>query len=437
METFRFPTQPWLTDVEQEELCDGLIRFGLIKWDNKRSLPLKSGGKTDVYINLRDARNNPEAIVFITRFFSNPLRRLGIDRFVEVPDSVSCFAGPLSIAIKIPYLTIREQAKEGRVAKASVIGSARYGEKACLLDDVITDGASKIVPYQECVKMGLRGLPLVVLVDRQQGWEKKFKEAGINMSVWPAMTLHDVRKYLINHGLMERCAKDVEDKNPIIVGLDGKDWKEILPIIDQLRTTGCILKVNDLMFDEGFRNVIPDLSVYGRVMADLKGHDIENTLENITNRLKKNPPWAVTVHGSGGREMIKKAVEILKGTGTKVLVVTVLTSLDSSMSEEIFCRSRLEEVKKLAEIGNEAGADGFVCSVEETQMLREKYPDKLLVVPGVRSEGVDKNDQKVVGTPVAVIESGANHIVMGRQILRAPDPVAEVLRLLKEELKVT
>jgi orotidine-5'-phosphate decarboxylase len=436
MNTFRFPQEPWLTRTEQEELCEGLIHFGLLKWDNKRSLPLKSGGKTDVYINLRDARNNPEAIEFITRFFSNPLLRLGFDRFVEVPDSVSCFAGPLSLRTGIPYLTIREQAKEGRVAKSNVIGSAPYGATACIIDDVITDGASKVVPYKECKKMGLRGLPLVVLVDRQQGWEKNFKDAGLDISVWPAMTLHDVRRYLIEHGIMERCDKDVENKNPIIVALDGKNWKDILPIADQLRTTGCIFKVNDLMFEKGFENIIPNLSVYGRVMADLKGHDIPNTLKNTAERLKKYSPWAVTVHGSGGEEMIKTVVETFRGTGIKVLVVTVLTSIDKKSSKEIYLRLPSEEVNQLAFIGDRAGADGFVCSPEEVKILREKYNDKLLVVPGIRSEGVDKNDQKRTGTPKGAIDNGAKHLVMGRQILGAVDPVAEVQRLLKEELNI-
>ncbi|MGC9610847.1 MAG: orotidine-5'-phosphate decarboxylase [Minisyncoccia bacterium] len=438
METHRllFSDQPWLTNIEQKELCDGLVHFGLIKFDNKRSLPLKSGGKTDVYINLRDARNDPKAISFITRFFSNPLRRLNVDRFVEVPDSVSCFAAPLSIETGIPYLTIREQSKEGRVSKANVIGSVRYGERVCILDDVITDGASKVIPYQECRKMGLRDIPLVVLVDRQQGWKKKFGELGIGMPVWPGMTLHDVRKHLIVSGVMERCSKDIEDKNPIIVALDGKDWEEILPIVDQLRTTGCIFKVNDLLFDEGFKNLIPDLSVYGRVMADLKGHDIPNTLKNISERLKKNPPWAVTVHGTGGKEMIQAVVETLKGTGTKVLVVTVLTSIDEATSEEIYSRAPIVEVRILADIANRAGADGLVCSPQEAKELREKYPNMTLVVPGIRSEGVDQGDQKRIGTPQGAIASGANHLVMGRQILGAPDPIAEVQRLLKEELKV-
>lgn len=436
MKTAKTPTQPWLTTTEQEELCDGLIRFGLIKWDNNRSLPLKSGGRTDVYINLRDARNDPKAISFIARFFSNPILRLNIDRFVEVPDSVSCFAGPLSIATGKPYLTIREQAKEGRVAKASVIGNSHYGEMVCIIDDVITDGASKVSPYYECVKMGLRGLPLIVLVDRQQGWEKKLKELNITMSVWPGMTLHDVRRYLVSNNIMERCNKDLEQKNPIIVALDGKDWKEILPLVDQLRTTGCILKVNDLLFDEGFKNLIPNLNVYGEVMADLKGHDIPNTLKNISERLKKNPPWAVTVHGTGGEEMIKAVVETLKGTGTKVLVVTVLTSIDEKTSEEIYSRLPIDQVRLLADIAHRAGADGFVCSPQEVEELKKTYPHMTMVTPGVRSEGTDQGDQKRIGTPKGAIENGANYIVMGRQILGAQDPVVEVQRLLKEELKV-
>ena len=432
----KYAAEPWLTRREQDELCEGLLRFNLIKCDNARSLPLKSGGKTDVYISLRDARSDPEAIAFITRFFSNPLLRLGVDRFIEVPDSVSCFAGPLSMATGIPYLTIREQPKPGRVAKANVIGSFRSGDIACILDDVITDGTSKIVPYQECVKMGLRDLSLVVLVDRQQGWEKKLKEANINMPVWSAMTLHDVRRYLIEHRIMERCDPDLESKNPIIVALDGKGWGEILPLIDQLRTTGCILKVNDLMFERGFERIIPDLSVYGRVMADLKGHDIPNTLKNIAERLKKNPPWAVTVHGSGGVEMIEEVVKTLKGTGTKVLVVTVLTSIDELASAEIYSRTPIEQVGVLASIADLAGADGLVCSPQEVKELHEKYPSMTMVVPGIRSEGVDQGDQKRVGTPKGAIENGANHIVMGRQILGAADPVAEVQRLLKEELKI-
>lgn len=427
----------WLTPWEQDEVCAKLLHFGLIKWDNKRQLPLKSGNKTDVYIALREARSDPEALLWLGNVYSNPLMRLNPDRFAEIPDSVSCFAGPLSIQTDIPYITIREEAKQGRVAKAKVIGKANYGDRVCLLDDVITTGDSKIAPYEECRAMGLDILPMIVLVDRQEGWKKTFAAKNIPMEIWSGMTLHDVHKYLITRNIMQRCDHALEEKNPLIIALDGMDWETALSIMDPLRTTGCIFKVNDLLLNTGIASLIPDLQVYGKVMADLKIHDIPNTANNIIQRLRKNPPWAVTVHGSGGEAMIKAVVDGLKDTPTKVLVVTVLTSIDEQTGVEIYNRLPRDEVKILAAIAKRAGAHGLVCSPEEVKELREIYPDMTLVTPGVRSPGVDKNEQKRTGTPAQAIADGANNLVMGRQISQAKDPVAEVKRVLTEELQIT
>ena len=432
------PSMPWLYPEERTGIVEALLSNGLLKFDNARSLPLKSGGKTDVYINLRDARDKPRAIELLADLFSIPLRRLNVGRFVEVPDSVSCFAGPLAIKTDIPYLTIREDAKEGRVADAKVVGHPAKGEQSCILDDVITNGASKIIPYQKCVELGLNVQALVVLVDRQQGWKKHLADAGINLPVWPGMTLHDVGRGLIsNLGGMKRWDPAKEAANPIIVALDGKNWDEVLPVMDQLRTTGCIFKVNDLLFDEGISRLLPDLSVYGRVMADVKGCDIPNTVENICKRLRacSCPPWAVTVHSSGGTDMIKAAVKILEGLPTKVLAVTVLTSIKDEC-EEIFVRQPFEQVMRLAEITHRAGAHGLVCAVEEVSELRKRYPDMELATPGIRSAGKETHDQQRVDTPKAAMTSGSSHVVMGRQILQAPDPVAEVYRLLSEELRL-
>ena len=429
-------TTPWLFREEHKEVVKKLYKLGLIKFSNDRSLPLKSGGNTDVYINLRDARNNPEAIMFLSELFAIPIKRLQPDRFVEIPDSVSCFAGLLSVETNTPYLTIREQPKEGRVTDAKVIGKYSEGEEICIIDDVITDGASKIVPHQECQRFKLNNKALIVLVDRQQGWEKKLAVNGIEMNVWPGLTLHDVRRQLIEIGLMQRCSQNAEDKNPIIVALDGKSWKEMLPIIDPLRTTGCILKVNDALFAKGIEELLPNLSVYGRIMADLKSHDIPNTVSNTCKRLKPYSPWAVTVHASGGKEMIEAARLALSGANTKILAVTVLTSIDKDNCQEIYSRMPRSQVMKLAKIAVEAGADGFVCSPEEVKMLKKAFPDKEFVVPGIRSEGVDKNDQKRSDTPAKAIKNGATKLVMGRQLLNAPDPVAEVKRVLSEELGI-
>lgn len=430
------PKSPWLFPEEHAEVVQFLYNHGLLKFSNKRDLPLKSGGKTDVYINLRDARNDPKAIKFIAELFEIPLRRLNPDRFIEIPDSVSTFAGPLSINTGIPYLTIRGEVKDGRVGDAKMIGNPKPGERVCMIDDVITDGASKISAHQLCKKLGLENKALAVLVDRQQGWKTNLEKYNCEMPVWPGMTLHDVRRQLIELGIMQRCDPENEAKNPLIVALDGKSWEDILPTIDQLRTTGCILKVNDLLFAKGSEKLLPDLSVYGRIMVDPKGHDIKNTLINISRHLKKCPPWAVTVHASGGEEMMSATVKELEKTKTKVLAVTVLTSMKPGVCEEIYVRQPLEQVLKLAEIGHRSGVQGFVCSSEEVAALHDLYPEKQLVVPGVRSEGKDKGDQIRTGTPEVAMANGATNLVMGRQFLEAADPVAEVYRVLREELKI-
>ncbi len=427
---------PWIFPEERAGIISRLLEWGLIKFDYERRLPLKNGGKTDIYINLRNARDNPRAISFISDLYKIPLNHLNINRFVEVPDSVSCFAGPLAIKTGTPYLTIREQPKEGRLSDARIIGHAVRGESVCIIDDVITNGDSKIVPHQQCLKLGLQNRGLVVLVDRQQGWQSYLKERGIDLPVWAGMTLHNIRRNLIETGIMKRSDKAVEARNPLIVSLDGMNWNQILPFVECIRTSGCILKVNDLFFEEGLRNLLPNLSVYGRIMVDLKWHDIPNTVGNICRHLLAYPPWAVTVHSSGGKEMIAVACKELRDVETKVLAVTLLTSIDSKTCEEIYHRQPMEQVLELAEIATEAGVDGLVCSAEEVGELRRKFPKLLLVTPGIRSFGIDAGDQKRISTPRDATSRGADYLVMGRQIYNAGDPIEEVNRILKDELGI-
>jgi len=388
-------------------------------------------------VNLRDMRSHPDIMRFLAEIYENPLRRLKVNRFVEVPDAVSQMAGIIAANTGIPVVTIREEAKQGRVVKGRLIGDLHPGERVAIIDDVITDGVSKLAALEELRAASVQIAGLVVLVDRQQGWQKKLSEWGFgNVGVWPAMTLHDIRKFLITKNLMQRCEVEIEKKNPLIVALDGKNWDDILPTVDRLRTTGCILKVNDLLLGEGIETLLPDLSVYGRVMADLKCHDIPNTVENICRRLRPCPPWAVTVHASGGAKMVAAAKKMLEGKPTKVLAVTVLTSIDPKTCEEIYVRQPLEVVTKLAGIASGVGADGFVCSPQEVKTLRELFPRSILVTPGIRSEGKDAQDQERIATPMGAAVAGANYLVMGRQIFESPDPVVEVLRILGGELGI-
>ncbi|MFO7806880.1 MAG: orotidine-5'-phosphate decarboxylase [Candidatus Moraniibacteriota bacterium] len=427
---------PWLTPEERFEVNEKLINFGLIEWSNDRDLRLKNGGFTDIYIKIRDTRNRARHVSsFVARVFANPLFRLNLDRFVEIPDAITPFSSRIAELIDKPYFTIRREEKEGRVADAKISGECFPGDRVAIYDDVITDGQSKVGPYKECIARDADLLPLVVIVDRQQGWKANFIKQGINMNVWPGQTLHDVRRHLVENEYMERCDPALEEKNPIIFSADSKDWEEMLPTLEKLRTTGTIIKVNDMLIAKGVENLLPSLSVYGRVMADLKCFDIKNTVKNITKHLLPCPPWAVTVHASATKEVIQAAVKILKGTGTKVLAVTLLTSFDGDNCEEVYARQPWEQVQALARIAKRGGADGFVCSAEESQELRRLYPGMIIINPGIRSKGVDAGEQVRVKTPRSAMEAGANYLVMGRQIYESPSPITEISRIQKEELR--
>ncbi|MFA6432580.1 MAG: orotidine-5'-phosphate decarboxylase [Candidatus Paceibacterota bacterium] len=433
----RLDDSRWLTPGERDQAIGCIIRADLLKWDNSRKLPLKMGGTTDIYANLRNMRSKPQAIRQLGELYANALRRLDIDRIVEVPEAVSPLAGHISAITGIPLVTVREEIKAGRVTTGRFVGDLKPGDRVAIIDDVITDGASKLTALSELRSAGAEVVAIVVLVDRQQGWKKKFSEAGFSdINVWAGMTLHDIRKYLVTNGLMQRCDPAVEAKNPFIMALDGgKHWEDFLPVLDRLRPSGCILKANDLLFVGDLNQVISDLSVYGRVMVDPKWHDIPNTVANYCRRLHQSPPWGVTVHASGGSEMIKAAVKALEGTKTIVLAITVLTSLKDEC-HDIYGRQPLQQVDDLAALAWHAGARGFVCSAEEASMLRAKYPEATIVVPGLRSPDKSADDQKRVATFAAAKEAGASHFVGGRQFLTSPDPVAEVLRVMKEELHI-
>lgn len=434
---FKFDGSPWLTPGEQHEAIAGLVEDGLINWDNGYGLPLKSGGKTDIYANLRNMRTVPRAISRLAKLYENPIRRLGVNRIVEVPEAVSPLAGHLSVLTGIPIVTVREEAKEGRVVKGRFIGDLKRGDRVAIIDDVITDGASKLTALAELRAAGAIVTAIVVMVDRQQGWKNTLANAGFgDTNVWAGMNLHDLRKCLVSTGLMQRCDVAVEAKNSIIVALDGKLWEEVLPLIDRLRPSGCILKANDLLDGGNINQVVSDLSVYGRVMVDRKFHDIPNTVTNYCANLRKTPPWGFTVHASGGSEMIKAAVTAFTGTPTIVLAVTVLTSLKDEC-EVIYSRLPIAEVETLAEIAWKAGARGFVCSTEEAAMLRAKYPQATIVIPALRSPNNKvADDQKRSSTFVNAKAAGGSFFVGGRQFLNAKDPVAEIFRVGKEELGI-
>ncbi len=161
-----------------------------------------------------------------------------------------------------------------------------------------------------------------------------------------------------------------------------------------------------------------------QLFIDLKYHDIPNTVAGAVRSICSNfEPAYLNVHAAGGREMMRAAKEACS-KNTQLLAVTILTSLDAKAIEEVCYNSILSEtVKKLALLANDSGLDGVVCSAHEISVLRETCSDDfILMVPGIRPEGVSSGDQKRVMTPKQAMESGANHIVIGRPITEAENP---------------
>ena len=161
-----------------------------------------------------------------------------------------------------------------------------------------------------------------------------------------------------------------------------------------------------------------------QVFLDLKLHDIPATVAGAARAVAKLRPDLVTVHASGGAEVVRAAVEA--APGTTIAAVTLLTSLSAEDLERIGIRGPLPDaVRRLAALAVGAGAGALVCSPREVAAVRgEVGPGILLITPGVRPAGAERHDQARVATPEEALRAGADLLVIGRPITGAPDPGA-------------
>ena len=160
------------------------------------------------------------------------------------------------------------------------------------------------------------------------------------------------------------------------------------------------------------------------IFLDLKLHDIPNTVAGAMQSIHVLEPAIVTVHASGGRAMMEDA-KAAAGSGTKVVAVTMLTSLDERDLERTgVSGSAHDRVMRLAALAHAAGLDGIVCSGEEVAAVHRNWRDGFFVVPGLRPAGSAVGDQKRVVTPRQARDDGASVLVIGRPISRAEEPAA-------------
>ena len=222
----------------------------------------------------------------------------------------------------------------------------------------------------------------------------------------------------------------------VIVALDTPSLDEALAMVDRLGDDGGFYKVGlELYTAVGPRAVGALVERGKRVFLDLKLHDIPNTVKRAARAAAGLGAELLTVHAAGGVEMIEAAREGLGG-GTRLLAVTVLTSMSPLELGSLFGRhveSVPDEVLRLAELARSAGADGVVSAASEAARLRARLgDDALLVVPGIRPSGADRQDQKRVATPAHAVRSGADYLVIGRPVTQASDPAAALQAILAE-----
>ena len=206
----------------------------------------------------------------------------------------------------------------------------------------------------------------------------------------------------------------------IIVAIDEIDFKKSSNIIDNLDSEKCMIKIGSVAFNSIGHEIISHASKKGfEIFLDLKLHDIPNTVKKSIEGLVSYPIKMLTIHISGGKEMMTAAMEAVAGTGIKIFGVTALTSLSDDDTIEIFQRTTSEHVDAMLDLAQSAGIDGVVCSPHELEIV-SKRESLLSITPGIRTQD-SNDDQKRTMTPKEAVELGADYIVIGRPITLSND----------------
>jgi orotidine-5'-phosphate decarboxylase len=227
----------------------------------------------------------------------------------------------------------------------------------------------------------------------------------------------------------------------IIIALDVQTKEEGIALVGRLRDARTFKVGLELFTAEGpalFRKL---KALRKAIFLDLKLHDIPNTVAGAVRSAFKHGVQMMTLHASGGREMMARAAEAARaaaesGHGPKPLLlgVTVLTSLRGADLEEVGMGADVaSQVMRLAGLAKAAGLDGVVCSPQEIEALRREFGrDLVIVTPGIRPQWAAAQDQKRIMTPAEAVAKGADYLVIGRPITGAPSPNEAFLRVVEE-----
>ena len=222
--------------------------------------------------------------------------------------------------------------------------------------------------------------------------------------------------------------------SPVYVALDTTDLELAKRISEQVRPQVGGLKLGLEFFSANGPEGVRAIAGLGLpIFLDLKLHDIPNTVAKAVEALRPLAPAVLTVHAAGGRAMLESA-KAAAPTGTRVVAVTVLTSLDDGdLAAAGIAGGAEAQVERLTALARESGLDGIVCSGREVAAAKRAWNDGYFVVPGVRPEEIAAADQKRTVTPRQALDDGASILVVGRPITAAADP-AEAARAIAATL---
>lgn len=221
----------------------------------------------------------------------------------------------------------------------------------------------------------------------------------------------------------------------VIVALDDPDLDAAEELAARLAGLVGTFKVGLTLFSGHGPEAVRRIGRHGRVFLDAKLHDIPEQVARAAREVAGLGVWMVSVHASGGRRMVRAAVEAVAGADPRPLVagVTVLTSLTPGELAEVGQGADpAAQALRLALLAVEEGAPALVSSPLEVAALRSAFPEAVLVATAIRPAGAAAADQFRVGTPAAAAAAGADFLVVGRAITEAPDPVAAAVGVLGE-----
>ncbi len=220
----------------------------------------------------------------------------------------------------------------------------------------------------------------------------------------------------------------------IIVALDSNNLKKSINIVKKLKDEAYAFKIGyEFFFNFGISGYSKIKKICPNIFLDLKLHDIPNTVDKGIKAIQKLQPILTTIHISGGDQMMKASK--LNNKNTKILGVSILTSLDKNQVKKYYNSNKIEElVKKFVVEAKKNKLDGIVCSPMEIKYIRKKVGKQFLIItPGIR---LDKNinprdDQKRVLTPQEAIKLGASYLVIGRPITESKNPLGTIKEINK------